>query len=872
MSRFDRTQHQRTRHRITQGAGIRLRAATAGWTLALLLASPSWGAQVVSLPQVLEQLEQRGLDLFYTSQLVRPTQASWPLSSREEPQQALADRLAPHGLTFEVGPMGRLFIVPMPGAMSVVRGRVVERLGQEPLGGVRILAQGTGSQTFSDAEGRFEVAGVPIGPAVVEAHEPGFVIAKTPVEVRFGEPTELLVELDIGVLALDEIVVTPSRVSLLRDDPVAGLGLEKDDLFALPHLGDDIFRALTLMPGVAGEEVSARFHVRGGRSDEVLILLDQVELYEPYHLKDYSSSVSIVSPRSLVGVDLLTGGFPAEYGDRMGGVLEMTTLDPSQTRTHLGIGLLSAEAARSGSFWEDRASWYASARRGFLDLTLDFLGQNEQPRYWDAFGKLDVRPGGSHSFGVSALTSDDTLDFDNLDPDTRERYLTGYGNSYLWGTHQSILGDRTFVEGSLSVGRVDRNRRGEEEELLDEDEGSGFSIADRRRLDVAAWKQGWHFQLSERQSWRWGAEAKRLRTSYDYFNSRQLDDPLEDIRAEPRTGTRTFVGRFTSEQLGVHVIHRGRPADRVTVETGLRYDEATLTDDREVSPRVSLVASPTPSSNLRVSWGHFFQTQRPYELQVADGVTTFGRAERTEQTVIGYEKAFSRTRGGGRGGDFLVRLEAYDRKVRNPRSRYENIFEPISIYPEIEPDRVLFAPESSHAYGAELFVQGRHERFDWWIGYTYARTLDRIDDRDVPRRIDQPHAVKMDLNLRAGRHWNVNLAWRWHTGWPTTAFDGAIALDDEGELDVEPRLGPIHGERLPNYHRLDLRASRDWALRGGSRLGFFLEVQNVYDRKNIAGFDVDLELQESTDGSVRVVKLEEPWGGILPSFGVTWDF
>ena len=830
----------------------------------------------VSLQEALEELERRGLDLFYTSQLIRPQMQTRPVSPREDALQELSAILSPHGLSYEVGPMGRLFIVPQVGATSTVRGRVVERSSRGPIAGVRVFVAGAQSQAFTDSDGAFELRRVPLGPGRLEAHEPGYVIAKLPVNVAFGEPTEVTVELEVGVLALDEIVVTPSRVSLLREEPVAGLGLEKDDIFALPHLGDDIFRALTLMPGVSGEEVSARFHVRGGRSDEVLILLDQVELYEPYHLKDYSSSVSIISPRSLSGVDLLTGGFPAQYGDRMGGVLEMTTRGSSQHRTHLGIGLLSAEAARAGSVLDEQITWYASARRGFLDLTLDFLGQNEKPRYWDAFGKIDIRPdgpkSGRHSYGLSALISDDTLDFDNLDPDTRERYLTGYGNSYLWGTHQSILDDRTFVEGSLSLGRVETDRRGEELELQEDEEGLGFSIVDRRRLDVAAWKQNWHFQWSDRQYLRWGVEAKMLRTSYDYFNSRELDDPLEVIRAEPRTGTRDFAGRFESEQYGVYISDRWRALETLTFEVGLRYDNSTLTDDRELSPRFNAVYSLGRSSNLRLAWGHFFQTQRPYELQVADGVTTFGNAERTEQAVLGYERAFSvGGRGGSGGGDYLLRLEAYDRQVRNPRSRYENIFEPISIWPEIEPDRVLFAPESSQAYGAEFFLQGRHARFDWWVGYTYARTLDRVHGADVPRRIDQPHTVKLDLNLRAGKNWNVNFAWRWHTGWPTTAFDGQIVEGEDGELEVEPLLGPIHGDRLPDYHRLDLRASREWDARSG-RLGFFLEVQNVYDHQNIAGFDVDLELTKSADGSIRIVKIEEPWGGILPSFGITWDF
>ena len=155
--------------------------------------------------------------------------------------------------------------------------------------------------------------------------------------------TEILLELDEAPTALDEIVVTPSRVTLLRQEPVVSVDLDRDELAALPHLGDDIFRALTLMPGITGEEVSARFSVRGGRADEVLIILDDTELYEPYHLKDYSSSLSIIAPRTLGEVSLITGGFPAQYGDRMSGVLEMTTTQPQETRTHVGLGTLSAE-------------------------------------------------------------------------------------------------------------------------------------------------------------------------------------------------------------------------------------------------------------------------------------------------------------------------------------------------------------------------------------------------------------------------------------------------------------------------------------------------------------------------------------------------
>ena len=100
---------------------------------------------------------------------------------------------------------------------------------------------------------------------------------------------------------------------------------------------------------------------------------------------------------------------------------------------------------------------------------------------------------------------------------------------------------------------------------------------------------------------------------------------------------------------------------------------------------------------------------------------------------------------------------------------------------------------------------------------------------------------------------------------------GTLEEDDEGELEPVLTFGPIYGERLSDYHRLDLRASRRWQLKKGE-LAFFLDVQNLYDRENLAGFDVEFEVEEGEGGEVRVVAVEETWAGILPSFGIDWKF
>ncbi len=868
------------------------------WTLAVVVATstaamadqapPRFVGQPLS--EALATLQADGLRIFFTSKVVRPDMRVSREPRASETTAILQELLSEHGLVSQAGPGGRLMIVEA--GPTGIRGLVRDRRSARLLTEVSVVQVDRGTATrrvVSDASGRFRMEAMEAGDYVLEAHSPGYVVERLEgVRVEAHGLTEVVFELQATLLAVDEIVVTPSRVSLLSSEPVAALDLDRSEILALPHLGDDIFRALTLLPGVSGEEASARFNVRGGRDDEVLVLLDRIELYEPYHLKDFSSSVSIIPPRALQEVNLLTGGFSARYGDRMGGVLEMTTQRPRNQRTTLGLSILNAEVGGAGSFADERGHWLGSLRRGALDLTLDFIGQKQKPLFWDAFGRVDFQLRDDHWLAMHVLHSDDRLDALLFEPDTIENFLTGYKNSYLWLGHQGLMGSELFVDSTFSLGRVERDRRGNETEF----EGGSFDVRDERRLDVVGFKQDWSYQASERSFWTWGFDGRFLRTEYDYRNFNDFGDALVDIRDQPRPMVTLFQEVLQGESYSLYATDRWRLRDPLTLELGLRFDRHTLTDDSDISPRFNLVYAPGKASTFRLAWGLFHQSQRAYELQVADGETRLAGSERTAQSVVGFEHSFSV---GRRKSPLLLRLEAYHRRVRDPRSRFENLFEPISEFPEIEADRLRFAPESSEAYGVEALLKGSvGPKVDWWVTYAYARTTDRIGGRNVPRRIDQPHTLNFDINYRLGEHWNLNVAWRYHTGWPITGVTGRLVAEDpedgmgdeddgdegageeavegdDGELEIVPVYGPLNGERLPDYHRLDLRASRQWQLRRGV-FGFFLEVQNVYDRGNLAGFEFDFDFEVTPEGDLKLQPVEEIWGGILPSFGITWEF
>lgn len=339
------------------------------------------------LSEALLDLRARGLKIIFSSNVVRPDLRVLDEPTTSDLRGTLDQLLQPHGLEAREGPGGTVVVVPVSGDAATeglfFSGVVRAQIGDVPIAGavVRNLTNGTEGHTESD--GRFVLVGSGPGAAVLEASSPDYLPerlegVRATIEASFA--TVFL--LDRVPVIEERLVVSPSRVSLLQEVPTAPLSLSREEMASLPHLGGDFYRALTLLPGATGNDVSAQFYVRGGRRDETQILIDGQELYEGFHLKDRDSALSLVSPEAIGAADLNTGGFTAEYGDRMSGVLDMTTVAPKGPRRFsLGLSALSAHVGGSGVFGGDGGGWIAEVRRGTTDLVGQLLGA-EDPEFW----------------------------------------------------------------------------------------------------------------------------------------------------------------------------------------------------------------------------------------------------------------------------------------------------------------------------------------------------------------------------------------------------------------------------------------------------------------------------------------------------------
>jgi outer membrane receptor protein involved in Fe transport len=811
----------------------------------------------MSLVEALELLRDGGLRIVYSSELVHGNMvvAEEPRSTR--PREILDELLAPHGLGSETGPGGVLLVVKAS-ARGGVTGLVRSARDAHPLSGARVKIAHADSVARTGADGTFHVSALPAGRHDLNVTAPGYFPARIEkVLVRANRVTELRIQLEPLVALNEEVVVHAADAA--RSEPERRDRLDHEEIGASSGSAHDALRAIGRIPGVAGSDESARFHVRGGDDDELLILLDGLELYEAYHLQDHRGLLSIIDSRTVATVDFLGGAFPAEYGDRMSGVVDVRSFTPTGA-SNAGFGLSTDDAHLStrAAFAGGRGHWLGTARRGYPDGELDALGAEEtyDPRYYDAFGKIVYETDERSTVSLNLLTAHDDLEgHANAALGARQlpgEFVSNYRSNYAWLTLSRLWRPDLHSTTILSFG-----------DLYHEREGASppGGITDQRTTGILGLKQNWTFAAG-RQLLKWGLDFKLLRADYRYVSTAGEQPSDNDPPPLPETDLDT---RIRGNDLGVYVSDRIRLAPRLSVALGVRWDEESYTGSQsgELSPRVNLLHRIGRSSALRAGWGYHYQPQRINELPVEDGVAEFFPVQRAEHRLVGFEHTF-------RNGPNL-RLTAFQKEISDPRPRFENLFDPLALFPEASADRVRIDASRARAHGFEIALRGPTDRRVFWsTGYTLAYAEDLIDGAWVPRSWDQRHTIVWGLACRPSRNWLLAVLGTHHTGRPTTPVTVESTGQPDGPLQATPLLDRRNGDRLPSYHRLDLRTSRSLFV-GDGELRFYVDVANVLDSENACCVET-IDLVHRADGSVGADPVLRSGLGRWLSAGFVWRF
>ncbi len=653
---------------------------------------------------------------------------------------------------------------------------------------------------------------------------------------------------------LPEVVVTVSRYALAFNPPEASAVMTQADVRTLPKLADETLRAVQRLPGSAASGISAQSHIRGGELDEVLMVLDGLPLIEPFHLKNFLTPVSVFDAAAIESLDVYSGGFTTNYGDRMSGVIDIVPLAPQERYTELGLSLFHANALSAGTFAEHRGQWLASVRRSNLDLIADAVDSDVgKPKYFDAFARVSFAVSDSATVFGGALTSRDEIEANTVD-ETQET-SADYTNAYIWTGWQQRWPGHFTSRLVLALTDVDTDRDGS----IDDPGAREGTVEDTRKMSMGVVRLDLVHEAA-RVYTRFGLEARRARARYHY-TSTITHEPDFPVPGDPgSTVDRDLAPQPEGHQLAAYATSRVRLSDRLNAELGLRWDTQTydhVGGPDQIAPRLNFLYELTAATHLRAAWGRFWQSQGINELQVEDGVGTFYPAQRADQLILGLEHGFP---------NYLdLRVEAYRKDYDHVRPHFENLFDPVKFMPELEADRVEVAPDDSLARGVELTLSRRGDGpWSWWLSYAWSRVTDHIAGADVARSWDQRNAVNAGLRY-SGEHWDFTVTDTYHTGWPTTRL--LLAEDPGGGPDTVV-VGDRNAVRFDDYNSLDFRISRRFAL-PESTLEAFFEMTNALAQRNPCCTDYEVT---QPGGELLIDAEEDYWPRLIPSFGVSWKF
>ena len=770
--------------------------------LTLLLINTAYAAGItehMTLIDAIESVRVQGNEISYSSRLVAPWMRVRKTPSVEDSIQGLGEVLAVYGLALKKGSKGDWLVVK--GKLYVYPGLVAR----------------------DDAS-----------PALIP---------------RYQQPTEI-----------DEITVVASRFEMYSWDAGTRQFLSGEDIRQLPHIADDVFRAFHRLPGVAASDFSAPFNLRGGTVDEVKVVLDGLELFEPYHMRTLFNPLSIVDPGIISDVSVLTGAYTVENGNHMSGVIDITSQWETSKPVHeMGVSFLNAFIRSSGAMGK-RGSYQVSARRGYLDLLADSVAVDDEefsPRYSDIFAKVGYEITDSTSINANVLLASDTVTFEN--PDENEFGDADSSASYFWLTLDTEFNEHIRWTNLVSTGVVES-----------QDEGNSrnwpYEYIDRyyqRDVDVSSLQSDLSWRTSDSQLWMIGFRYRNLKADFDHHINSYRQSALYN-QGIPLIIRRDTETTRKGDEYGVYARYRFRPMERLTGELGLRWDKQTYTntaDDTQLSPRLNILFNLSEQTDIRFGWGYFYQPQGIHQLQVEDGINHYYPASRAEHLVAGFSKVFDTA--------LVLQLDIYQKRYSDLRPRYENVLDSFEYAPESDFDRTRIEPESAISRGLEITLRDRRaDTFDWWINYTLSKADDVIDGEKVPRSWDQRHAITGSLSWRF-HDWVLSVVGRYHSGWPRTPLLLSPVVDDSGSLiGYEGDLSQRNQSNYDDYSRVDMRLSRTIDFERSS-FQFYFELFNVFNTENeccVAGHDL------SVGSTVTASPNYDAYLPLFPSFGFVWTF
>jgi len=691
----------------------------------------------------------------------------------------------------------------------------------EPIAYANVVLVGTGIGAASDVHGHYVIPGVPIGEYQLKAMMMGYQSITKSLKIDPGADIRLDLEFKVEAIQGEAVEVTAERTRFEEKVEISRMNLSLRDIVNVPAMVEsDIFRTLQMTPSVqSANDFSAALIVRGGSPDENLILLDGIEVYNPYHL---GGVFSTFNTEALADAEFLAGGFPSQYGNRNSAVLNITSREGNSKRKLLfkksplseywnlsqlkaEISMLSSKLLAEGPI--KNGSWMWAVRRTYYDqlAKLYYQAQNKEPSgayfFWDSHSKIlyDISP--KDRITLAGYYGRDFLKFNYEDVQDGFDIKLDWGNytsSLQWrhvpnSKFHSLLSiartqydwdfDLTFVQVDSSAGKLSTNL---------------FNL-----VDLKDWT------IKEKLDW-FISEAHTVSAGFEY--------KILEMSTKQAVGDLDLIDQQQSPYiLSVFIQDKWKLTPLLNIQPGFRLSKYELHESLYFEPRLGFKYLLSPDIALKGSWGIYkqflFNTSSEEEIMsfvdLWYPIPDYIDAQSAQHYILGIESRLNK--------GLFAHLEAYYKP-------YDNA---LDLNPKNDPSRSDddFISGNAFVYGLEVLLQKSLGKISGWIGYSYSRLTKKIDfnsDGQIKKsrgeiyhpKYDQPHAFNCVLSYQLNQKNSFGLTVAWNSGKPYTPVVGKTYtqsnmgsyLNPYADLRTIP--GRRNSVRYPFYFRSDISWQR----------------------------------------------------------------
>lgn len=656
-------------------------------------------------------------------------------------------------------------------AQSTVSGVITDG-ANEPIFGANVYLKGTYDGASTNEQGAFNFATAESGTQILVVSFLSFETKEVMLDV--SEMENITIQLRENVDALNAVILSAGSFEAGENAKVTAL--KPLDIVTTASALGDFVGALQTLPGTSTVAEDGRLFVRGGRSEETQIFIDGIRVFTPYsNTTNNIPARGRYSPFLFKGISFSTGGYSAEYGQALSGVLELNTInEPDQEKTDISIMTVGGGVGHTEK-WEKGSVSFSTSYTNLAPYLEAFPDRNDWIKpFQGAQGESVFRhhfENGTLKFYTAFDITDFELDQESINFDELVRFKLNNNNLYMNGSYKGVLNDDWGISTGLSYTR-DRSK---------------LRIIDDR---IQSLENSFHFKAKLKKKF---SSRFKLNFGAEYFTT-DFNEEFENpsVAAVDYGFTSNLFGAFAEGDIFF--------SKNFAAKVGVRLDHASLLEETTISPRLSLAYKTSEKDQVSFAFGQFYQNPTGNFLKF----NTNFQSESATHYILNYQYSHD-----GR----TFRAEAYHKD-------YNNLITFSDQIPQFGSD---FANDGfGHATGLDLWWRDNQsiKNVDYWVSYSYLDTSRKAEN--FPVEAMPNFATRHNFSL-VTKYWvdslksQVGFSYGYSTGRPYT----------------NPNTGGFLNERTKDFHNLSV----NWAYLISPQKILYFSLNNALGVRNVFGYE-----------------------------------